>query len=120
MNLACPSCKSEDTQKLSLVMSKGGVAEKGAQLGAAYGSNIMIPMMTLVISVLMGIMFALFNFFLGVVAFGAVLFGGYSLRKWLKAKTKSKYADLSADMKQNGFQCNRCENLFIPARSASA
>ena len=44
-----------------------------------------------------------------------LLYGGYALRKRLKEKTKSKYADLSPQMKQSGFQCNRCEHQFIPA-----
>ena len=120
MNLTCPNCSSEDTQKLSLVMSKGGVTEKGAQLGVAYGTNILIPLMTVFISMLVGFMFALFNPILGLLVFAGCLYGGFSLRKWLKAKTKSKYADVPESMKQNGFQCNRCEHLFIPARSASA
>ena len=114
MNLTCPKCSSEDTQKLSLVMSQGGVAEKGAQLGASYGLNIMLPAMTVIFSILIGIMFAMANPILGLIAFGGVLFGGYTLRKRLKIKTKPKYADLSPQMKQSGFQCNRCENLFIP------
>jgi len=115
MNLTCPKCSSEDTQKLSLVMSQGGVAEKGAKLGASYGLNILLPLMTVIFSILIGVMFGLFNPLLGLIAFVGVLFGGYTLRKWLKAKVKSKYADLPAQMKQNGFQCNRCEHLFIPA-----
>lgn len=115
MNLNCPKCSSEDTQKLSLVMSQGGMAEKGAKLGAAYGLNILLPLMTVIFSILIGVMFALFHIVLGLAAFVGVLFGGFALRKWLKAKAKSKYADLPAQMKQNGFQCNRCEHLFIPA-----
>ena len=65
MNLTCPKCSSEDTQKLSLVMSQGGVAEKGAQLGASYGLNIMLPAMTVIFSILIGIMFAMANPILG-------------------------------------------------------
>lgn len=115
MNLNCPKCNSEDTQKLSLVMNQGGMSEKSARLGAAYGLNIMLPLMTLVVGALIGVMFALFNGLLGLLAFVGVLFGGYTLRKWLKTKMKSGYSDLSADMKQRGFQCNRCEHLFVPA-----
>jgi hypothetical protein len=114
MNLSCPKCGSENTKKLSLVMSQGGVAEKGAQLGASYGFNIMLPAMTVVVGILLGIMFAMIHPLLGLVAFGGVLYGGYVLRNRLKEKTKSKYADLSPQMKQSGFQCDRCENLFIP------
>ena len=115
MNLNCPKCSSEDTQKLSLVMSQGGVAEKGVQLGTSYGLNILLPLMTLIFSFLIGVMFGLFHPVLGLMAFVGVLFCGYALRKWLKAKTKPKYADLPAQMKQSGFQCNRCAHLFIPA-----
>jgi hypothetical protein len=114
MNLSCPKCNSEATQKLSLVMSQGGVAEKGAQLGASYGVNIVVPAMTVVVGLLIGVMFAMANPLLGLAAFAGVLYAGYTLRKKLKAKTKSKYADLSPQMKQSGYQCNRCENLFIP------
>jgi hypothetical protein len=96
-------------------MSQGGMAEKSAKLGMAYGYNILLPLMTVVIAFLMGLMFGIFNIFLGLIAFVGTLFGGFTLRKWLKGKTKSKYADLSAQMKQSGFQCNRCEHLFIPA-----
>ena len=115
MNLNCPNCSSEATQKLSLVMDQGGAAEKSAKLGAAYGLNIMLPLMTIVVAFLMGLMFVMFNPLLGLLAFVGTLYGGYALRKWLKAKTKSKYADLSASLRQSGYQCNRCEHLFIPA-----
>lgn len=115
MNLKCPKCSSEETQKLSLVMSQGGTMEKGAQLGTSYGLNILLPLMTVIFAILIGIMFAMAQPLLGLLAFAGVLFGGFTLRKRLKAKTKSKYADLPAQMKQNGFQCNRCEHLFIPA-----
>ena len=115
MTLSCPKCNSEDTKKLTLVMSQGGVAEKGAQLGTAYFSNIIIPMMTLLFAVMLGFMFMLANFFLGITVFFGVLFAGYALRKWVRAKTRSKYADLPAAMKHSGFQCGRCEHLFIPA-----
>jgi hypothetical protein len=120
MNLTCPKCGTEDTRKLTLVMNQGGVAEKGAQLGVAYGANIMIPLMTFVIACLMGIMFALFNWFLGLLAFAGTVYGGMKVRAYLKNKTKSKYADLSPQMKADGFLCNRCEHMFIPARAAGA
>jgi len=120
MNLTCPQCKSEDTQKLSLVMSQGGMAEKSAKMGVSYGLNIMLPMMTFLIAALIGFMFMFIHFIVGVAAFFGVAFAGFKLRSYLKGKSKSKYADLPADMKQSGFQCNRCEYLFIPARAASA
>ncbi len=115
MSFSCPKCSSEDTQKLSLVMSQGGVAEKGAQLGTSYGLNILLPAMTVVVGILIGIMFAMANPLVGLIAFGGVVYGGFALRKRLKEKTKSKYADLSPQMKNSGFQCNRCEHQFIPA-----
>ena len=115
MNLNCPKCNSEDTQKLSLVMTKGGTVETGAKLVFGYVTNIFIPILTVGISITFGIIFGLFNIVLGLIAFVGVLFGGYTLRKWVKGRAKSKYADLPAQMKQSGFQCNRCEHLFIPA-----
>ena len=115
MNLACPKCGTEDTKKLSLVMSQGGVSEKGAQLGVAYGANIMIPVMTFVIAGLVGFMFLLFNWLLGILAWAATMYGGFKLRAYMKAKTKHKFADVSPQLKQDGFLCSRCEHLFIPA-----
>ena len=115
MNLACPKCGTEDTKKLSLVMSQGGVSEKGAALGMAYGANIMIPMMTFVVAALVGFMFLMWNPLLGVLAWAATMWGGFKLRAYMKAKTKHKYADVSPQLQQNGFLCSRCEHIFIPA-----
>lgn len=115
MNLTCPKCGSENTQKLSLVMSQGGTAEKAAKFGSAYVLNFVIPVLTVFAAFLLGAMFGILNMAVGALAFGGVLYGGYTLRKRLKAKAKSKYEDLPAQMKENGFQCNRCEHLFIPA-----
>jgi hypothetical protein len=126
MDFNCPKCGSENTQKLSLVMNKGGIAEKGAKFGAAYVYNVWIPVASVVGAIAFGIVFAMFNGYLGFLMFVGVLVGGYYARNWVKAKTRSKFADVSANMKANGFQCNRCENMFIPAeapaiaRSASA
>lgn len=115
MDLKCPQCGSDATQKLTLVMSQGGTMEKGAQLGVSYGANIALPLATVLFAIMFGITFALVNGFLGLIVFGGILYGGFALRKKLKKATKSKYADLSPDMKQRGYQCNRCENQFIPA-----
>lgn len=115
MKLSCPKCGTEDTRKLSLVMSQGGVSEKSAQLGVSYGANIMIPMMTFVVAALVGFMFLMVNPVLGVLAWAATMYGGFKVRGYLKAKTKHKYADLSPQLKQDGFLCNRCENVFLPA-----
>jgi hypothetical protein len=116
MNLSCPKCNSEDTRKLTLVMSEGGSMEKGAQLGMSYGLNIMLPVMSVIIGLLMGLLFGLmFGSVVGLIAFAGTVYGGFALRKRLKAKTKPKYADLPVQMKERGFQCNRCEHLFIPA-----
>jgi hypothetical protein len=115
MNLNCPKCGSENTQKLTLVANKGGLVEKGARFGAVYLYNVWIPVATLVGSIAFGIVFAMVNGYLGLFVFVGVLFAGYKVRKIVKAKTKSKFADLPWEMKQNGFQCNRCEQTFIPA-----
>ncbi len=115
MDLKCPKCGSEATQKLTLVMSQGGTMEKGAQLGVSYGANIALPLATALFAVMFGILFGLMSPILGLIVFGGTIYGGFWLRKKLKDKTKSKYADLSADMKQRGYQCNRCENQFVPA-----
>jgi threonine/homoserine/homoserine lactone efflux protein len=115
MDLNCPNCSSPDTQKLSLVMSKGGLMEKGAKFGVAYAANIWIPLATVIFAIMFGIVFAMMNTILGILVFCGVLYAGYAGRKWLKAKTKSKFADVAPAMKQSGFQCNRCEHLFIPA-----
>ncbi len=118
MNLNCPNCSSPDTQKLSLVMNKGGLMEKGAKFGVAYAANIWIPLASVIFAIMFGIVFAMFNTILGILAFCGVLYAGYAGyagRKWLKAKTRSKFADVAPAMKQSGFQCNRCEHLFIPA-----
>ena len=120
MNLNCPKCGSQDTQKLSLVMNQGGVAEKGAKLGAAYVTNIWIPVATVFFAIFAGIVFAMINGYVGLAVFAGVLYGGYAGRKWFKAKTKSKFADLSANMKDNGFQCNRCAHMFIPIPATPA
>jgi len=115
MNLNCPKCSSPDTQKLTLVMNKGGMMEKGARFGAAYVTNIWIPVATVFFAIIFGIVFAMVNGYVGFIVFAGTLYAGYAGRKWLKAKTRSKFADVPAAMKQNGFQCNRCEHLFIPA-----
>ena len=120
MNLNCPSCGSPDTQKLSLAMEKGGIAEKGAKLGAAYVTNIWIPVATVFFAIFAGIVFAMVNGYLGLLVFVGTLYGGYAGRNWFKAKTKSKFADLSAPMKENGFQCNRCAHTFIPVAGERA
>jgi hypothetical protein len=96
-------------------MNKGGLVEKGAKFGVAYAVNIWIPVATVFFGILFAIVFAMWNGYLGLAVFAGFLYAGYAGRKWLKAKTKSKYADLSVQMKQDGFQCNRCENLFVPA-----
>jgi hypothetical protein len=115
MNLNCPKCGSEDTQKLTLAMDKGGVLEKGAKFGAFYVYNIWIPLITVLAAIMFGVVFAMWNGYLGLIAFAAILYAGWTARKWVKEKTKSKFADVPVQMKQNGFQCNRCENMFLPA-----
>jgi hypothetical protein len=115
MNLNCPKCGAENTQKLSLVINKGGVLEKGARFGAAYVYNIWIPLATVLGAIAFGVVFAMFNGYLGFMVLVGILVAGYFARKWLKSKTRSKFADIPVQMKESGFQCNRCEHLFIPA-----
>lgn len=115
MNLNCPKCSSADTQKLTLVMDQGGTMEKGAQLGVSYGANIALPIATVFFAILFGILFAISSPLFGLIVFAGILYGGFLLRKKLKSSTKSRYADLSPDMKQSGFQCKRCDSLFIPS-----
>jgi hypothetical protein len=106
MNLKCPKCGSESTQKLTLVMDKGGTGEKVTKMGVSYGANVALPIATVFIAFLVSI---------AAIVFAGIIYGGFYLRKKLKAGAKGKYDDLSPDMKQSGFLCTRCENLFIPA-----
>jgi hypothetical protein len=115
MNFNCPNCGGENTQKLSLVIDKGGLTEKGARFGVVYVYNVWIPLATVLGAIAFGVVFAMINGYLGFLMFVGVLVGGFYARKWVKAKTRSKFADVPADMKENGFQCNRCEHLFVPA-----
>lgn len=74
MNLACPKCSSENTQKLTLVMNKGGLIAKGARFGAVYVYNVWIPLATVLGSIAFGIVFAMFNGYLGLLVFVGILF----------------------------------------------
>ena len=115
MNLQCPSCKSDDTQKLSMVMTKSGLLGLILRFGAVYVYNIWIPVATLFFGFLFAVVFALWNAFFGFLVFVGFLAAGFFARKWVKAKTISKFADVPSPMKENGFQCQRCSHLFIPA-----
>jgi ribose/xylose/arabinose/galactoside ABC-type transport system permease subunit len=114
MDLSCPKCKSEDTQKLTMVASATGLFGLILRFGAVYVYNIWIPLASVFFGIAFGIVFGLFSGYLGFLAFVGTLTAGFFARKWVKAKTRSKFADLSDNMKQNGFQCHRCEHLFIP------
>jgi len=114
MDLTCPKCKSEDTQKLTMVTSATGLFGKILRFGVVYVYNLWIPLASVFFGIAFGIVFAMFNGYLGFFAFVGTLAAGYFARKWVKAKSRSKFADLSDNMKQNGFQCKRCEHLFIP------
>jgi len=116
MDLSCPKCKSEDTQKLTMVTSATGLFGKILRFGAVYVYNLWIPLASVFFGIAFGIAFGLFNVFLGFIAFVGTLTAGFFARKWVKAKTRSQFADLSDNMKQNGFQCQRCEHLFIPVK----
>jgi hypothetical protein len=119
MELTCPKCKSEDTQKLTLVTDKG-LFGKMMRFGAVYVYNIWIPVASVFFGIAFGIAFGMFNGYLGFFAFAGILAAGYFARKWVKAKTRSKFANLSDNMKQSGFQCQRCEHLFIPVEHLPA
>jgi hypothetical protein len=115
MNCNCPKCGSQDTQKLTLAMNQGGLMEKAAKFGIVYVYNIWIPVVAILFGVLFGIVFAMLNGYLGFLVFVGILYAGYLARAWVKAKSKSKYSELPAEIRQNGFQCQRCENTFLPA-----
>jgi hypothetical protein len=120
VNLNCPNCGNDNTQKLSLLLNQTGREEmeaKGTKLIVFYGRNIVLPLMTVIFACLIGFMFALFSTILGFVAFVAILFGGFTLRKWLKVTQKPRSDSMSPGMKRDGFQCNRCGHLFIPAQA---
>ena len=119
MDLTCPKCKSEDTQKLTMA-SDNSLFGKMMRFGAVYVYNIWIPVASVFFGIAFGIVFGLFNGYLGFFAFAGTLTAGFFARKWVKAKTRSKRADLSDNMKQNGFQCKRCEHLFIPVEHLPA
>jgi hypothetical protein len=113
MDLTCPKCKSQDTQKLTM-SSDNTLFGKIMRFGAVYVYNVWIPVASVFFGIAFGIVFGLFNGYLGFFAFAGTLVAGFFARKWVKAKTRSKFADLSDNMKQNGFQCKRCEHRFIP------
>jgi ribose/xylose/arabinose/galactoside ABC-type transport system permease subunit len=119
MDLTCPKCNSQETQKLSMVMYKG-LFGKLMRFGIVFVYNLWIPVASVFFGVMFGIVFGLVDGYLGLFAFLATLVAGFFSRRWVKAKAKSKYADLSDNMKQNGFQCQRCEHLFIPVESFQA
>ena len=114
MNLNCPKCGSEGTQKLTLVMESGGVLEKAAKMQVSYGVNVALPIATVFIAILVSLLF-ISNLLLALIVFAGIVYAGFAWRRKMKNKARSKYDDLSPQMKQNGFQCNRCDNLFIPA-----
>ncbi len=120
MEFSCPKCKSQDTQKLTMVMSTSGLFGKILRFGAVYVYNLWIPVASVFFGIAFGIVFGLFNGYLGFFAFASTLVAGFFARKWVKAKTRSKFADLSDNMNQNGFQCKRCEHLFIPVETVPA
>ena len=119
MNLACPKCGAQDTRKISLLMSESGATNEAVKLGKAYVYNIAIPLATLVFAFLLGLLFGLFNIVVGLLVFAATLFAGWKIRGIVKRGMRSKFAELSAEMKRDGFRCSRCEHLFIPDRGAS-
>ena len=120
MNFNCPKCGAENTEKLSLVMNKGGLMAKSMRFGVVYVYNVWIPLASVLGAIAFGVVFAMINGYLGFLVFVGTLVAGYFARSWVKAKSRSKFADVPDQMKEYGFQCNRCEHLFIPAASSSA
>jgi hypothetical protein len=50
----------------------------------------------------------------GLVVVAGILYGGFLIRKKLLGVARSPYDGLSPGMRQDGFQCNRCGNQFVP------
>src|ERR1700739_2919175 len=118
MNCNCPSGGGENTKKLSVVMNKGGLMAKSMRFGVVYVYNVWIPLASVLGAIAFGVVFAMINGYLGFLVFVGTLVAGYFARSWVKAKSRSKFADVPDQMKEYGFQCNRCEHLFIPGASS--
>jgi hypothetical protein len=74
MDLTCPKCKSEDTQKLTMVTSATGLFGKILRFGVVYVYNLWIPLASVFFGIAFGIVFGLFNEYLGFLAFAALWF----------------------------------------------
>lgn len=114
MNLTCPKCGTEETRRLSLVMSED-ITGKGIRFGAAYMYNFVLPFLTIGIGLFFLVILSIFKFALGLFAFAGCLIFGYYVRKWVKGKFRPRFDDLPNNMKQNGFLCSRCAHVFLPA-----
>ena len=71
MDLSCPKCKSEDTQKLTMVMSASGLFGKILRFGSVYVYNVWIP----VASVFFGIAFGIAGGLITARLIASLLFG---------------------------------------------
>lgn len=114
MDLKCPKCSSENTQRLALALEQGGALEKSAKLHSSFGANLAVPAATLLFVIIIGIPALAMSPLVGVVVIAGIIFGGFLLRKKVAGVAKSPYTDLTPDMRQNGFLCNRCGNQFVP------
>jgi predicted RNA-binding Zn-ribbon protein involved in translation (DUF1610 family) len=115
MNLNCPKCGSGETQRLLLVMDQGGITEKTVRTHNVVGANVALPIATLLFAVLFSMLFVGSSVLLAVLVFGGIMWAGFMLRRRILNASRSPYADLTPDMKQRGFRCNRCGEQFIPA-----
>jgi hypothetical protein len=115
MDLKCPKCASEDTQKLSLAMQRGGNAlEKSATLHSKFGANVAVPLATVLFAVIFGIPLLASSPVMGLVAIAVIIYAGYVVRGKLTKVSRSPFDDLPLAMQESGFQCNRCGHQFVP------
>jgi hypothetical protein len=114
MDLKCPKCASENTQRLALAMEQGGAVEKSAKLHSKFGANLAVPAATFLFVVIIGVPALAMSPLVGVIVIAGIIYGGFLLRKKLAGVARSPYAAVSPEMRQNGFLCNRCGNQFVP------
>lgn len=120
MNLSCPSCGTESTMKLSLMISRGATATEGfAKFGGGYIANVMVPLAGTGLSLLAAMLFGLMNTLLGFLVFIGGIYATIQIRRKVKSTlqpvTQQKLSKLDNDTKQRGYQCQRCEHIFVPA-----
>lgn len=123
MNLTCPSCGSANTTKLSLMISRGATTAEGvAKFGSLYVANFVVPLLGFFFTLLTGILFGLWSTFAGLVVFAGGLYLTMRIRRKIvhvmRPIAQQRLTKLDEQLKANGFQCQRCEHLFVPAEPA--